>query len=147
MKLSVESTITCVLYEGTKSLGKTGEYLWWSRSQDFPFNFLISEVSLFYSPNLWVLLWFWSANFEGIEIWEKQGGENWTWSLFHCSHRTSCLALQGGLGVLGSAHIQSLISAVFDSVILELFSKLNNSVILCVWTALQWAQAFCNSQV
>lgn len=30
-----------------------------------------------------------------------------------------------------------VISAVFDSMILELFSKLNNSVIFCVWIALQ----------
>lgn len=82
-----ESTITCVLYERTKSLGKTGEYLWWSRPQDFPFNLLISEVSLFYSPNPSVLLWFWSVSFGDIEIWEKWG-ENWTMSLFHCSHRS-----------------------------------------------------------
>lgn len=142
-----ESTITCVLYDRTKSLGKIGEHLWWSSSQDFPFNLLISEASLFYSPNLSVVLWFWSVSFEGIEIWGKQGGENWTLSLFHCSHRTSCLALQGSLGVLGSAHIQSLTSAVFDSMILELFSKVNKSVILCVWIALQRAQASCNSQV
>lgn len=51
-----ETTITCVLYERTKSLGKTGEHLWGSRSQDFPFNLLINQVSLFFSPNLSVLL-------------------------------------------------------------------------------------------
>lgn len=53
-------------------------------------------------------------------------------SLFHCSHRMSCLALQGSLDVLGSARIQSLTSAVFDSVFLEFFSKLNDSMILCL---------------
>lgn len=129
-----ESTKTCLVYESTKSLGKTRDYLGWSRLQDSPFNLLISKVSLFCSPNHWVLLSFWSAGFKGIETWGKQGGENWTMSLCHCSRRLSCPALQGNLGVLESASLQPLTSAVFDVSGYELST---------VW----WGGAPCNSQV
>lgn len=79
-----KSTKTCLLYESTKSLRKTGDYpLGCSRLQDSPFNSLITQVSICCSPDRSVLLSFWLAVFWGIEIWGKQGGENGTMSLHH----------------------------------------------------------------
>lgn len=129
-----KSTKTCLLYERTKSLGKTRDSLGWSRLQDSPFNLLMSEVSIFCSPNPSVLLSFWSASFGGTEIWGKQGGENRTASHRHCSHRLTCLALQGNLGVLESASLQPLTSVVFG-------------VSGCELSALWWGGTPCNSRV
>lgn len=53
-----EATKTYLLYERTNSLGKTRDYLWWSRLQDSPFKLLIIKFSLFCSPYPSVLLSF-----------------------------------------------------------------------------------------
>lgn len=129
-----KSTKTNLLYESTKYCGETGDYVGWSRLQDSPFNVLISEVFVFCSPNLSVLLLFWSASFGGIEDWEKQGGENGTMRLHHCSHRLTCPALQRTLDVLKSASLQPLTSVVFG-------------MSGCELPALWWGGAPCNSRI